>query len=243
MLTRNGHRPQLRILHTSDLHLRKLGDKACQAMESIVDLAIDSKVDLVIVAGDLFDEFIATDDLVNFAIDQLRRLPVDVVILPGNHDCLVPDSVFWKQEKWLELKHIQIFREPEGETFSFPDLALNIWGKPIISFLEDCRPMAGVPTRRIEGNWHIAVAHGYYADGAPPPFPRLGITQEEIDNSSQDYIALGHWDRYKCLCESPVTAYYCDSPAAAYPYNNANIVDLSPDTGVKVTRHTLSGVY
>ena len=83
--------------------------------------------------------------------------------------------------------------------------------------------MARLPTQYTQGNWNIAVAHGYYVDGTPPPYPRLAITQDEIDVSAQDYIALGHWDRYRCISQSPVMAYYCDSPLAEYPYNNANI--------------------
>ncbi len=225
-----------RILHTSDLHLLSLGDKACHSLEALVDLASQAKVDLVIIAGDLFDHNRVDDSLVNFATEQLQRLPVDVAILPGNHDCLAPGSVFDREGLWDNCTNVQVFRAPLGGTLDLPGLGVSLWGKSMDSYENDVRPLAGIPQPQKNGQWHVAVAHGYYVDTDPPLFPSYHITQEEIVTSGWDYIALGHVVTFKCVCDEPVKAYYCGSPSI---YGTVAIVDLDEETGVQVTSHSL----
>lgn len=230
----NSGRKERRILHTSDLHLISVGDKACQSLEAVVDLAIKTKVDLVIIAGDLFDDNRVADDLVSFAVAQLQRLPVYVVVLPGNHDCLAPDSVYNRMELWRDAANIRIFRAPLGETFAFPSLGVSVWGKSIDSYESDLRPLAGIPQPQRNGQWHIAVAHGYYYSSAAPLLLSFHITEEEIVASGHDYVALGHLIAFGCVSSEPVKAYYSGSPSLA---GTLAIVDFSEETGVQVTRY------
>ena len=232
-------RIQRRILHTSDLHFGSLRDRACHSLGAIVNLAIKTKVDLVIVAGDLFDSNRVDDNLVSFVVEQLQPLSVPTFILPGNHDCLAPDSVYHRIELWKEASNIRVFRAPQGETLTLP--GLSVWGKPITSHNDDgIRPLAGIPQPQGKGQWHIAVAHGfYYADTGPALFPSLHITHKEIVASGQDYIALGHCPNFRCVCDTPVKACYCDSPYWASPQDTVNIVDLIDGTGVQVSRYSL----
>ena len=44
------------------------------------------RVDLLLIAGDLFDHNRVSDETVEFARRELDRLRSAVVILPGNHD-------------------------------------------------------------------------------------------------------------------------------------------------------------
>ncbi len=182
-------------------------------MESLVNLAIKINVDLVIVAGDLFDHNRVDDNLVSFVAEQLWSLPVDVAILPGNHDCLGSGSVFQRAALWKDCANVLVFRAPHGETLDLPSLGVSLWGKSIDSYAHEVRPLAGIPWPQWNGRWHIAVAHGYYVGAAPPLFPSYHITQEEIVTSGWDYIALGHLLTFECICNEPVKAYYCDSPS------------------------------
>ena len=232
----NGSRMSRRILHTSDVHLLSLGDKACHSLEALVDLASQAKVDLVIIAGALFDHNRVDDSLVNFVTEQLQRLPVDVAILPGNHDCLVPGSVFDREGLWENCTNVQVFRAPHGGTLDLPGLGVSLWGKSMDSYENDVRPLAGIPQPQKNGQWHVAVAHGYYVDTDPPLFPSYHITQEEIATSGWDYIALGHVVTFKCVCDEPVKAYYCGSPSLS---GTVAIVDLGEETGVQVTPYSL----
>jgi len=212
------------------------GDDACECLEAVVNLAARAEVDLVIIAGDLFDNNRVNDDLVSFAAGQLQRLTMPTVILPGNHDCLVPGSAFERAEFWSDCANIQIIREPDGEILELPELGVSIWGKSINSYDGEVRPLAGIPQPQGDGRWNIAVAHGYYVSKIPPLFYSYLITEEEIVASGWDYIALGHIAVFRCICDEPVKAYYCGSPSVS---GTVNLVDLAEETGVQVTRYLL----
>ena len=233
----HGSRMKRRILHTSDLHLASLSDIGCQSLQSVVNLAIKTKVDLVIIAGDLFDHSRVDDSLVSFVVEQLQRLPVYVAILPGNHDCLVPGSAFERADLWKNCTNVRVFRVPHGESLDLPGLGVSVWGKAIDSYESDHRPLVGIPRPQGNGQWNIAVAHGYYVSTEFPFFLSYHITQEEIITSGQDYIALGHLITFKCICNEPVKAYYCGSPSLS---GTVAIVDLAEETGVHVTCCSLS---
>lgn len=167
---------------------------------------------------------------------ELLRALVPVVILPGNHDCLIPDSVY-RQACFSKLTpNVRVFTSPEGERFSFPELDLAVWGKPITSYEADHRPMAGIPPRGKE-RWQIAVAHGYYVGVRNDQIHSFQISEEEIVQSCQDYVALGHWGAFRCVCDEPVKAYY---PGSASGTGMVAIVDLLDKVGVQVRSHPLA---
>lgn len=135
-------KPTRRILHTSDLHMAFLGDKGCRGLESVVNTAIKRRADLLLVAGDLFDHNRVDEDLLEFVRAQFWRLPIPIVVLPGNHDCLVPGSVFSRTEFWKACRNLHVFRETHGETLDLPYLNVSIWGSqsiPIWGISTQCR--------------------------------------------------------------------------------------------------------
>jgi len=174
------------------------------------------------------------DDLVAFVVEQLRRLPGGVVILPGNHDCLEEGSVFDREEFRNGRANMRILRTPGGETLDYPDLGISLWGKPIFS--DNVRPLSGIPAPAPNDYWHIALAHGYYVSDPSPHFPSYHITADEIVNSGRDYVALGHVPIFRCICDRPVKAYYCGSLSTA---GTVAMVDLVEETGVQVTCYFL----
>ncbi len=230
-------RMRCRILHTSDLHLESLGAESSNNLKKLVDMAISTKADLVIVAGELFNEGNKADDnLVGFVVEQLQRLSVPTVILPGNHDCLLPDSAYQKVDIWRSATNVRILRAPQGETLALPGLGVSIWGKPVASYADSIRPLAGIPQPQGDGQWHVAVAHGYYVGTDLDSYFSLQITEEEIITSRQDYIALGHVPTFRCVCDEPVKAYYCGSPLIS---GTVAIVELVEGAEVQVTPHFL----
>jgi DNA repair exonuclease SbcCD nuclease subunit len=242
MLAKRLETKRIRILHTSDIHLGEEGfrisgiydDRAERALKALVDLAIQVETSLLIVAGDLFDHNRVEDTVVELALQELLRLSAPVVILPGNHDCLSPDSVYWRPYFSDVPSRVHIFTALQGERFSFPELDLALWGKPIDGYGAGLRPMTGVPPRGRE-RWHIAVAHGHYVDMVLPQIHALQIGREEIVQSCQDYVALGHCGPFHCVCDCPVKDYYSGSASET---GTVAIVDFS-DEGVQVRPHPL----
>ncbi len=85
----------MRILHTSDWHLGRhfhgapLLAEQRQALVRVAEIARQAEVDVVVVAGDLYDRAIPPADAVDLLADALRELRgigAQVVAITGNHD-------------------------------------------------------------------------------------------------------------------------------------------------------------
>ncbi|WP_312556751.1 metallophosphoesterase family protein [Empedobacter brevis] len=86
----------MRILHTADWHLGKKLDSFSRleeqilVMNEIVEIANEQQVDLVLIAGDLFDNFNPSVEAVELFYKTLKRLSDNgkcpVIAISGNHD-------------------------------------------------------------------------------------------------------------------------------------------------------------
>ncbi len=76
----------MRILHTSDLHLREDKPERLEALKKVLALGGKEEVNLLLIAGDLFDSPLSASKL----RPELRKLfsgnPFKILIIPGNHD-------------------------------------------------------------------------------------------------------------------------------------------------------------
>ncbi len=98
----------LRIIHTADVHLGArhddLGEQAAAqrerqfaAFKATIDLALAEKVDLVLIAGDLFDSNVQPRRSVERVAAELKRLAearIRTVIIPGTHDVCDRASIY-----------------------------------------------------------------------------------------------------------------------------------------------------
>jgi DNA repair exonuclease SbcCD nuclease subunit len=228
------HKPARRILHTSDLHLITLNGPACKNFEAVINLGIKSRAELLIIAGDLFDRYRIADDLLEYVGEQINRLPIPVIILPGNHDCLVPQSVYNKKDFWQRLDNVHIISSGSGETLNFPALNISVWGKPIDSDLDDVYPLKGMPQPKDNGTWNIAVAHGFFVRSLPNIPNSYSFTEAEIQGTNWNYIALGHVPLFRMVCNDPITCY----SGAPTSEGTAALVELDEEKGVQV-KHIL----
>lgn len=245
----NCDKNEVRILHTADIHLGasnrggynlleigEQADRCCAVLKSIVDLSIYVKADLIVIAGDLFDRNLVDSSTLESALRQLNRATVPVLILPGNHDCLSPKSVYVRVPFAQCASNVHIFINPEGERFSLTELDLAVWGKPVTDAESDFRPMSGIPPRGKE-RWQIAVAHGHYVGAHFQRADMYQISQEEIVESCYDYVALGHWPSFCCVCDAPVKAFYC---GAASETGTVAIVDFFQSGEIEVRCHWIA---
>ena len=86
--------PTVRLIHTSDLHIGASLDERGQAielavLEAVVDSMTAARGDLLLVAGDFFDNNRvgrATVEKTNAVLDRLPPWS-SLVVLPGNNSC------------------------------------------------------------------------------------------------------------------------------------------------------------
>lgn len=213
----------MRFLHTSDIHLgakfEVLGDKALEQREQIkdtftkiADLAIKEKVDLFLVAGDLFDSNHPSQANIDFVKKEFSRLGasgIKVCLIPGNHDFKLSDKgELGKHFANLEKDNIFLFRDDEGTKLYFEDINTEVYAKANTTNKSSESPMVKAENQRQAEK--IIMAHGGVVGQAKKPdWP---ITPKEIEECGANYVALGDWHSLREETKGSVTAYYCGSP-------------------------------
>ena len=86
----------MRILHTADWHIGCRTDDYLRLEEQkktcaeIVKIANEKKVDMVVIAGDIYDNFLPSADAEKLVFDTLIELCNNgnraVIVIAGNHD-------------------------------------------------------------------------------------------------------------------------------------------------------------
>ena len=230
------------LVHSSDLHVdedRAAGSRngdGTAGLRSVLVTARAARADVVLLAGDTFEN----NQLGQAILERARGLLADaglrVVILPGNHDPALADSVFVRGG-FAELPHVSILGVTHDEAVPFPVFDLEIWGHAHRDYYS-MAPLRGPRPRSTR--WQVAMAHGHYEPPetrAKPLRPSWVFSDEEIAATAADYLALGHWDRAMQVGNGVVPAYYSGSPELA---QTLNIVRLTAAGEVFVTREPLS---
>ena len=162
------------------------------------------------------------------SVERLGEAAVPVIVLPGNHDPLTPDSV-WKRVSLP--RGVRVLAQAGGETMRLDGADVVLWGRPHVDYF-DLRPLKGVPPRQ-GGSWHVVLAHGHVSATQGVIKRSYVITPPEIAATGWDYIALGHWDAPADVSEGGVTAVYSGSPSRA---GACALVTLDETDGARTVR-------
>jgi DNA repair exonuclease SbcCD nuclease subunit len=235
--TRNG----VTLVHSSDLHVddgriaaQHAGD-GTGGLKAVLAYARTIAADVVILAGDTFDNHMVTSATIDRAGQLLADAGVPVVILPGNHDPVTADSV-WARGGYGAIQGLSILGLSDDGAVQFPTHELEIWGNAHRDYhnmepLKDPRPRT---TR-----WQVCIGHGHYEPPETwhnPLRPSWLISDAMIAATGADYVALGHWDRPAQVGDGRIPAYYSGSPDWA---KTVNVVRLTAAGEVVVTRDSL----
>jgi len=233
----------LKIAHTSDVHLHEGEDgaHARAAFGRVIDAVTETKAELFLIAGDLFDDNRIRRPLIDFVYGELARVRCPTVIIAGNHDCWEDGSVLKRMDFREAGAHVTLLDEIEGSTIEFPELHATVWGRCMIDHDRSNKPMAGSPLRKGD-LWHIGMAHGLYSDD--PDLERSSlITPQEIAASGFDYLALGHVHAHRQMRHGHTLACYPGVPASYYGETGASgcmtLVELAPGKPAKAVEHRL----
>ena len=227
---------KIRLIHTSDIHL---GDEAGhplakEAFRAVVQAVPKLAGDVLLLAGDIFDNGRVGDAVLDYFLAEVGRLDVPAVLLPGNHDLYDDDSIYRRGPFQRQPPNLHVLTQSQGQTISFSELTLDVWGRAMLLHTPEFRPLVGMPSAS-NGHWLVALAHGHfhYDDDrdrrSSPIFPR------EVAEATCDYLALGHWDRNVEVSQGGVTAAYSGTPLGPSrrdPLGSVAVVDLDPQTGV-----------
>jgi DNA repair exonuclease SbcCD nuclease subunit len=228
------------LLHSSDLHVDSdphqgpYGDDGTTGLRVVLDAAKAHNADYVLLVGDIFDSNRQKPDIIAQCAELFGNAGRPVVVLPGNHDPVTPDSV-WLRGGLNTLPNLHIIGVTHPKTIYFQDHDLEMWGHAHTDY-SSFPPLADPHPRNTR--WHVTLAHGHYEDdGAVPLRPSWLISNAEIEATRSDYIALGHWNRAASVGNgTTVPAYYSGSPDLA---KTVNVIRLRGNGTVAVTREDI----
>jgi DNA repair exonuclease SbcCD nuclease subunit len=214
----------LRLLHTSDLHIGDDYPPPVSVLRGIIDAAVRERADLVLFAGDTFHSNRVAQSVCDDFSSELARMPVPAVVLPGNHDPFALECVWRRMSLPAD---VRLIRERAGETVSFHDLDLDVWGRPHVSDLEDLSPLVDLP-EPTGATWQVAMAHGHVVRRRDDLIRSYQIHPEHIAQSRRHYVALGHWDFAADVSSGTVSAAYSGCPKQG----RAALVELVRTNGI-----------
>jgi DNA repair protein SbcD/Mre11 len=208
------------FIHAADLHLdspmvglkylphpifNRLRESTFEALKKVTTAAIENNVDLVILAGDLFDgedRSLRAQSRLRSEMLKLEEKGIPVYVIHGNHDHL---SGSWVQ---LDLPaNVHIFTsEVEIKPFTTKDGILvhlygfsypkrHVWDRKIDDYIKQDR--ADFHIGILHGNEGSQSEHGNYA-----PF-----TVDDLVEKQFDYWALGHIHKRTFLFDDPPIVY------------------------------------
>ncbi len=210
----------IKALHISDLHLDTVyphimnrGDIRRQEQKvvfsRILGLAIEERVDMVLIAGDLFDLSRVSPRTVDFIKDGINSIaPIPVFIAPGNSDPYIPESPY-ACTRWPS--NTVIFTSNRFKLHEIPDKKVFLYGAANKSSEDDHGVLKNFTPRPKEG-LHVLLFHGTYQNHMEHRgYACLPFSHNDLERVKAHYCALGHYHRRFSIDGLPggLTAAYC----------------------------------
>jgi DNA repair protein SbcD/Mre11 len=221
----------LRLLHTADVHLgarhADLGDRAATQRErqfaafvATIDLAVGEKVDLVLIAGDLFDSNVQPKRSVERAASQLQRLVdarIRLVIGPGTHDVYDRASIYRAYDLAAMAgavgSDLVTVLDPDHPDVLLKSLDVVVHGRCFATKRAPHSPLDGLDAAKDDrATWHVGLLHAALAIEGKTDGDDVVVTTDEIAATHLDYLALGHWHSMTKGKAGKVTYAYSGAP-------------------------------
>lgn len=206
-----------KFLHCADLHLDsplqdllffpeqagQFRNATRQALVRLVDLAMEERVDFVLLAGDIYDTGLRSYDTALYFHRQMARLQeacIKVIVIYGNHDAIS------KLDKQVKLPgNVYVFPEGRAESRIDEELGVAIHGRSYLTRdtppnFVDSFPQA-VPDLLNIGLLHTSLLG---QDGHDPYAP---CTVDQLQAKDYNYWALGHIHARRVITENPWIVY------------------------------------
>jgi DNA repair exonuclease SbcCD nuclease subunit len=196
----------LHLLHTADWQIGKqfgqfepdeaalLAEARFRSVESLAALASAQRVDLVLVAGDVFDAQGVSDRTLLRLFNSMAGYAGPWVMIPGNHDAALSESV------WTRAARLNAIA---------PNVHVCLTAEPL---LLDGPGVAILPAPLTQRITHADLTEWFAGADTPPGMHRIGLAHgsvqgilaDGIDSSNPiaagravqaglDYLALGDW--------------------------------------------------
>ena len=185
----------MKFIHMADVHLgaepesgTSLGPirkrEIWDAFRDVIEVCEKEQVDLLLIPGDLFHGQPLLRDVkeVDFLFRKLTH--TKVVMIAGNHDCLMPDSHYYDIPF---PDHVTFLMDHWADSVYFPELNTEIFGLSY-EVKQIAEPRYDAIQVQNPDRINILIAHGNI-NGGDKSIP---IHRAAIETAGFDYAALGH---------------------------------------------------
>jgi len=167
------------LLHLADLHVRdKDIEEACRCLDYVIGTAKERAIDLIVVAGDLFDsrDIKLDSKSAKLVIEKVSTLadiaPVAIITGTPTHDGKAPEILrFAKGRHWIHVA-------TEPEQIRKPDFVLTL---------------VPTPTKQFVNNGSIVDSNESLSGAMNTVFADFGAQAAGYDGTVP-HILVGHWD-------------------------------------------------
>ncbi|KAA1259754.1 putative metallophosphoesterase YhaO [Rubripirellula obstinata] len=198
-----------KILHAADIHLDsplrnltkyedapadQIRGASRRALENMVQLAMDQQVDLVVIAGDLYDGDWPDQNTGLFFVAQARRLidaGIPIAVIRGNHDAFNKMTLNLRLPKNPDGSEVMLSEKTvDTREFDFDGLAVAVHGRSYRKQHERGDLVKDYP-QPISGQFNLGLLHtsltGFEGHTAYAP-----CSPQQLADFGYDYWALGH---------------------------------------------------
>ncbi|MDP3273584.1 MAG: DNA repair exonuclease [Deltaproteobacteria bacterium] len=188
----------VRVIHTADWQMGMRAVHAGSAAERVRAERLDAAerlasmvrargADFVLVCGDTFEDHHVDRALVSRVVEILASCRCPVYIISGNHDPMVPGSV-WSDASFRTAPTVHVLREQAPVE---APCGVVLW--PCVA---TARHDENDPTRWIvapqDGRLHVGLAHGT-VESVHREEPWYPIARDAAERAGLHYLALGHF--------------------------------------------------
>jgi DNA repair protein SbcD/Mre11 len=211
-----------RFIHSADIHLDsplcgleqyegapvdEIRQASRRALENLVRLATEERVDFVLIAGDLYDSDWRDHNTGLFLVKQMTRLRdagIPMYLIAGNHDAAN------KMTRSLRLPANPTGDEPlfghrHAETRHLERLGVAIHGRSFANAAEKGNLSREYPVAE-PGMFNIGMLHtSLEGDAQHATYAPCSI--DDLRSKAYQYWALGHVHKRRTVCQDPYVAY------------------------------------
>jgi DNA repair exonuclease SbcCD nuclease subunit len=184
-------------------------------------MALAEKVDLFLIAGDLFDSNTQPRRSVERVAGELARLAearVRTVIIPGTHDVYDRSSIYRAYDLAVlagtqPADEMVTVLTPERPWIHLAACDVVVHGPVFATKRAPHSPLQGLATVETPpATWKIGLLHATLNIPGRTDRDEVVITTDEIAASGLDYLALGHWHSAQVAKAGGITYAYAGAP-------------------------------
>ena len=201
----------LRIVHTADNHIglrftsrpypddlkKRLVEERFLALERTVQIANSRGADLLVIAGDLFENTRVPAGTIKRTAEILDGFTgVNVVVLPGNHDFYEPgnDTLWGRFGEAMKENLMVLLSKPEPLSVSVGEAEVVFYPAPCLSKHSTTNAIGWIEGEpKNPAAIRIGVAHGSVSGVSPDKDEKYyPMTPEALRKAGVDFWLLGH---------------------------------------------------